>query len=441
MGDTPTFVIFHPPGYDAERAYAFEVVLGTILGVRHVAREERRADVAIGLEGAPGERLCVADVLFATPPEVWLTAAMLPQVPLAREDDLPLLYAMPRAPNEESAQAWLGLDVFGSAFFLLTRYEELVSPERDAHERFPAAASIAVREGFLTRPIVHEYAELLWRRLAGLWPRLTRRQRAGELRPSHDVDWPALPARPLRAVVRTLAGDLIVRRDPRLACDRARWEHARRHGRLEMDPYDTFDELMDVSEAAGVRSAFYFLADGSYPLDEVAPVLRRVHERGHEIGLHPGYGSFRRPEAIAEQFRTLRETCWQLGIEQETWGGRQHFLQWENPVTWQAWDDAGLDYDATLTYSDRAGFRTGVCIEHPVFNLRTRRRLRLRERPLVAMEGALLGGVARRRHAEATLLALRAQCRRVGGDFTLLWHNSSLLSRRDRELYRRVVLE
>ena len=54
------------------------------------------------------------------------------------------------------------LDIFGSAFFMLTRYEEMVITERDTHGRFPARASIAYREGLLERPIVDEYLELLW---------------------------------------------------------------------------------------------------------------------------------------------------------------------------------------------------------------------------------------------------------------------------------------
>lgn len=456
MDDGATIVVSQPRGYTAERAYALEVVLGTLLGLRHVTEEARRDDVMLCVAGVPDIRLRVADVLFATPPEDWLTEAALPATPLARRrledgDSLPLLYHR-RDPVEDPdpGENWLGVDVFGSVFFMLTRYEEIVRAERDIHGRFPAAASIAVRERFLDRPIVHDYAELLWARLHRLWPRLTRPHRRFRVRPSHDVDWPAMPARTLRATARTVAGDVVRRHDPVLAVDRVRWQVARRRGRLDPDPYDTFDELMGISEMAGVRSAFYFMAgvtdpafDGGCSLEAPAMgrLLRRIHERGHEIGLHPSYGSAGRPEIVAREFAVLKAACLRLGIEQAGWGGRQHFLRWENPMTWQSWDDAGLDYDSTLTFADTAGFRTGACIEYPVFNLRTRRRLRLRERPLVAMEGALPGsGVAQRLRREDILVGLREQTRRVGGEFTLLWHNSSLLSRHDRDQYRRIML-
>jgi hypothetical protein len=65
-----------------------------------------------------------------------------------------------------------------------------------------------------------------------------------------------------------------------------------------------------------------------------------------------------------------------------------------------------------------------------------RRALRLRERPLVFMDLACLdpapGWGAR---SLEDLGALRARCRTVGGNFTLLWHNSRLALRSERRLY------
>lgn len=438
-------LVRHPPGRSAERAYAIAVVLEDLLGLTHATVAEQRDDVSITVPGDAEGEVRVADVLLACADADWLTPAALPRRPLASldvrhggldpvcvEPGLPVLYGEPAADA-----ASLGVDVFGSVFFLLTRYEEMLDGARDAHGRFPAERSLAVSEGFVERPLAHEYAELLWAALHATWPRLERRARAGVLRPSHDVDWPRLPRRPLRAVARTLGGDLVRRRDPRLALDRAGWELLRRGG----DPYDTFDLLMDTSEAAGVTSAFYFLADGTYPLEEVAALLQRVAQRGHEIGLHPGYDSFERPAAVGEELARLRQACAQAGVQRQEWGGRQHYLRWENPSTWQAWEDAGLAYDSTLAFAEHPGFRTGACVDYPVFNLRSGRRLRLRERPLVVMDASLFE-YRRLSHtaAEDLLQRLRDRCRRVGGDFTLLWHNSSLLSRRDRALYRRVVL-
>jgi len=145
---------------------------------------------------------------------------------------------------------------------------------------------------------------------------------------------------------------------------------------------------------------------------------------------------------VRRELERLLAAADELGVEQDEWGGRQHFLRWEAPTTWRAWADAGLAYDSSLGYADRVGFRSGTCHEHEVFDLRARRRLPLRERPLVVMEATLperkymgLGHEA----AVETARRLRATCERFGGDFTLLWHNSYLLTAADRQAFRRVI--
>jgi len=206
---------------------------------------------------------------------------------------------------------------------------------------------------------------------------------------------------------------------------------------------------MDLSEERGLQSAFYFMAgrtdqrfDGSYELDDpvISALIRRIHERGHEIGLHPSYGTFREPSLIRAERDTLVRACDRLGVSQERWGGRQHFLRWENPVTWRAWEQADLTYDSSLGYSRHPGFRCGTCYEYPVFDLLAHRRLSLRERPLVVMDMSVIDtdGVPHR-SAIGIVNCLRERCRMFGGQFTLLWHNSRLASSRERRLYRSTI--
>lgn len=43
------------------------------------------------------------------------------------------------------------------------------------HDRFPATASLAYRAGFLDRPQIDEYLEILWAAMRRLWPGLQRK--------------------------------------------------------------------------------------------------------------------------------------------------------------------------------------------------------------------------------------------------------------------------
>lgn len=85
--------------------------------------------------------------------------------------------------------------------------------------------------------------------------------------------------------------------------------------------------------------------------------IQRIHQRGHEIGLHPSYGTYQTPELITKEAERLRTVLQKSGIVQPKLGGRMHYLRWEHPSTLQAWNDAGMTYDSTLGYADRPGFR------------------------------------------------------------------------------------
>ena len=69
--------------------------------------------------------------------------------------------------------------------------------------------------------------------------------------------------------------------------------------------------------------------------------------------------------------------------------------------------------------------------------------MKLRERPLIIMEGTMFGkeymGLS---HEESISLLRRLveTCKLFNGHFSLLWHNSSLLSKRELELYSNVIM-
>jgi hypothetical protein len=457
-----TLEVEAPESYEPERRYILDMMLGERLGLDWRLRLGERSDVRIAIAADPTSCVVVPDVLFDTPPTQWLTAAAMPARPLAWREApegpasgqrLPVLYGaheptaliVPRSGGVE-----LTVDVFGGAFFMLSRYEELVMPARDGHGRFAATSSISHAEGFLGLPIVDAYVEVLWSALHKVWPRLKRRPRHFRIALSHDVDRPlASVGRSAPALVRQLGADALVRRDAGLAVRRLRSWAGLRHGDHRLDPYNTFDFLMDVSERHATVGAFYFLAteevtalDGLYTLEQpwIESLVKQIHERGHEIGLHASFHSYLDPRRTKAEFLRLRRAAERQGVTQKRWGGRQHYLRWENPVTWSNWEAAGLDYDSTLAYADRIGFRAGTCHEFLPFHLLDRRPLQLRERPLHVMDGTLFEYM-RLSPDEAfeSVIAVARECRRYGGTLSLLWHNSSLPTARQRRWYEELI--
>lgn len=457
-----TLRIFHPPGRPRERRYVFDVIFREFLGLEYEAAEDPTADhvrIDLGGSGLPMV-LAVDDHFLATADDQWLKPISLPTSPLGRwrvpgasavlESDVPVLFSSSRAPPQAQCDLHCPIDIFGSIFFLLTRYEEAVEGAPcDRFGRFASTSSLAHRESFLERPLVDEYVEILWSMLTRMQPGLRRRERQYSLHVSHDVDSPFVGCGvPTGRILRGAAGDLLFRRAPGQATRRlASWLLRR----PDIDPANTFSFLMDTNERAGVVGDFYFMVtDRSCPLDatydledpEIRGLLTTIHARGHRIGLHPSFETFLDAARTRDEFDRLRRSCERLGIRQESWGGRQHYLRWRNPDTWQNWEDAGLAYDASVGFADHVGFRAGTCLEFPVFNIRTGSPLALREKPLVAMEMTLLDpdymGLGPTACLER-LGRLAATCRRHGGTLSLLWHNTSLVTTAERRLYTDVL--
>ena len=125
---------------------------------------------------------------------------------------------------------------------------------------------------------------------------------------------------------------------------------------------------------------------------------------------------------------TLRRVLDDEGIDQPRLGGRQHYLRWETPTTARLWEDNGLDYDSTLSYADRPGFRCGTCFEYPMFDAERQEQVNLKIRPLIAMECSIIDdkymGLGFSCKSRDTFENLKKRCKLVEGKFTLLWHNS-----------------
>ena len=447
-----------------ERLYIADVLLNDFLGLGIETRSYDGNQVCIKDEA--DRRLILDDSFFCglNPPR--LSKDKLPALPLASwrlEDSIfapplagrkvPVLFGKLLSNGSYLAfgqrEGHLGIDVFGSAFFMLTRYEEPLSETRDEYDRVPASASIASQAGFLDRPIVNEYVELLWHCLTRLWSGLRRPNRRWRLLLSHDVDQPFLLRKEgLSRVFRTMAGDAVKRGDPIQGLHRpAQWLRARLLG-PEHDPAYTFDYIMDTAEKYGVRSAFYFIPSTSAgPPDyrygihdpDIQALLRRIDERGHEIGYHASIETYRDKDLIQQELQLLREGCATAGVKQTVQGSRQHYLRIDTSVTPRHLASAGLAYDTSLSFADRAGFRCGTCWEYPWFDLEKRARVGLTERPLIVMECSVIDeqymGLGSGQRAYDFISTLARTCREFCGDFTLLWHNTRFVPPQERRLF------
>lgn len=346
-----------------------------------------------------------------------------------------------------------GVDVFGSLFVLMSRYEEMVNGAEDEHGRFPESASVVPADVSAQRAVGNELIEFLWKLMERCFAGIERSPREFRVLPTHDIDKAGIfrNSRFLGNVKRAICGGTTSRfgkgRLAYLHC----WNNVNQ-GKWEEDPYDTIDWICDESEKRGLCSAFYYIPectdlkmDMRMPMEHahVRDQWQRISQRGHELGMHPGYYTFDDRDRIVSGVERVRKQMDELGIVQEEIGGRQHFLRWKVAETPRHWDAAGMSYDSTVGWANQAGFRSGLCYEYPMYDLVERKPLQLRQRPLVLMECSVIderySGLGTGEEAFQAMSQVKAECRKYQGDFVLLWHNQRFVDEREKNLYRAIL--
>lgn len=344
-------------------------------------------------------------------------------------------------------------DIFGLIYFMLNRVEEIGSQELDRHNRFPAYASHAYKYGYLERPVVDEWMCILGQVIKKRWPNIELKEHHFRIVVSHDVDTPSRYGfKSWKTILRIMASSIIRRLDFRNAILVFKIWLNTKSDLHPSDPANTFNWIMDTSEKYGIKSTFYFICgntvsgmDADYKPEHPAirSLMRFIHKRGHQIGLHPSYGTFQNPALIRKEADSLRKIAAEEGILQNEWGGRMHYLRWEQPVTLRALDECNFTYDCTLGYADQVGFRCGTCYEYPAFDHVQGRALSIRIRPLVIMEDTIMAsqylGLGSSQAAFEKFKKLKEICQIMNGCFTLLWHNCHLEKPEERALYESIL--
>jgi len=410
-----------------ERRYVLEVLLGDFLGLTYEIRVEPGTEGYV-IELPNGRRLRIRDAFFGQLPDstAYLASSSLPRgtrivsrVPFAPEADAVVLFGDGNV-AQEGADLRCAIDIVATLFFMLTRWEEAIpDPSLDEHGRWCATTSLAYAGAFLHRPIVNEYVEAIWSMLEHLGCEQPRRERRFALVPTHDIDVV------YHSRVRTLGFAALRARSAGALVQAARTALS------AASPFDTFDWLMDMSESAELQSRFNLLGggrsrryDGSrYTLADrsVQAIVRNILDRGHLLGLHASYSAHLDPAQWASERQAI-ESAFGVTLTE----GRHHYLRFRVPQTWRMWDEGGMEIDSTAGYADAEGFRCGTGDVFRTFDVWRRQALRLKERPLVIMEGTL--GAYRNLSAVAAQEIFRQYIEvaaRYRMPLTILFHNNS----------------
>ncbi len=451
---------------EIEQRYAIEILLGEFLGLTF-SIEIYDGDVIEIIKAEDKNKfskLTLNASFFFKAHNYWLKTDSMPFLPLLNwrpADDginsnlvsqtIPVLYGSPGI-EKNGENIHLNVDIFGSVFFMLSRYEELIVNKRDKHDRFPANASVAFKANFLDRPIVNEYLEILWSCLSSKWNDLNRKKLKGSNFITCDLDTPFDPSLNFFKYALKKSFNLFLEKKIFKSFKVIFLYFLSKFGFKIRDHYsEMINWIMDSNERFGNIVSFYFIAKQTSKLDgfdkfnssKIRNLLNEIFTRGHKVGVHPGYETFKNSDYFKKTIDEFKKVLNEEKIIQNEIGGRQHYLRWDNSKTPQLYEASGLNYDTTLCFADKAGFRCGVCYEYSMYDLVNRKKLSVKEKPLIAMDSTIISSkyeaLGYSEKALQRFLYFKKICYQFDGTFNLLWHNSHFDNEKDKEFFIKLI--
>jgi len=434
--------VYIPNNFIPERTYAVRTLLQHYLGIEvHV--EPRKGQIHYELSWEE-KSMIIKDQFFGHT-IVGQTYMHPDRIPVnAREashadlDKCIIIFGEDNMVKDQN-QVTSDFDLFASAFFMLTRWEESLGLYEDLHGRFPADKALMVKSGFILRPVVDEYVALIKKWLLQLGYAVPPGRGTYKVIPTCDVDMPFFWLKKPRWKV--LLGQWKKNRTFSSFKETKQKIKAVESG-VEKDPYDTFDYMMSLAEKAGLTFDFNMLVggisqyEGYYSVNDpmILSLMKSFKERGHKIGLHPSYNSFLDRKLIFEEKQILAKH-----IDTPVRTSRQHYLRYSVSATARYLEDANIKADSTLGYAAEPGFRCGTCKPFPIFDIALQKTLSLFEHPLLIMD------VSFRFYKQYTPEQSIALCSQImdqvkkhNGELVFLWHNSNLSEIEDWTPWRKV---
>lgn len=397
--------------------YILDLMLTDLLGLNYELTTDK-----VRFSGSTSPRLSygkqpVVDEIFIGAADLLFEIANRPQpISFCEQDRIKGLYPVP-------APSAINFDIFASAFFLVTRYEEHFPGHRDKYDRFRPSNSMNVKGGYLDRPMVNYYAIELRKILSARYPALKFVNTPFEYIPTFDIDMAYSYKH--KGFLKNTGGFVrsFVLSDFREMRERASVLLGRRK-----DPFDTFDYLLQVCKENSLRSIFFFLLgdesrfDKNISFDNEAfrELIRSVAEQA-EVGIHLSYKSHVSSGRSRMEIQRLEKI-----IDAPVTRNRFHYLRFKFPDTFHRLVNIGIKEDYSMGYASRNGFRAGISSPFYFFDIRKNVVTDLKIVPFAFMDSTFAH--YQKTDPETALNEIRQLMRYVyetGGPFYGLWHNSS----------------
>lgn len=329
----------------------------------------------------------------------------------------------------ENNSYYIGADIIGSAFFMLTQWESTIK-EGDHLGRYKYETSTLKKFDLYKTPIVNQYILFLQR----LLEKIGVETKLNEYKPEFTSDIDCITK---YKTIRNLLGGLYHRKSLSVLS-----EYFRSRKNKATDPYFTFDYMLKVILQKSIDSTFYFMTDVQdkkydnidYDLNEflIQNLFSRIRESNYKIGLHPSINSWKDKETISNQKQKLENA-----VKEKITNIRQHYLRYDVMETISAINELGFTNDSSIQFTEGCGFAAGMCTPYSLYDLKNRKITNVMETPLIFMKKKDYV-----KDVEASFQKAKPildEAKKYNGRFSILFHNADLETRNERELFEKVL--
>lgn len=299
----------------------------------------------------------------------------------------------------------INFDIFASAFYLISRYEEYLPCVLDEHGRYAALQSVAFQFGFLDKAMVNRYIFWLISWLKDQFPETNIKLEKPKFLFSIDIDHPfySKDVSIDKWLIRSIKNGSMFN---------------------ENDKYDSFEFILE--QLGELKSIFFFLCPEN-PSDmdhlnkrnsENFKQLIQFIKSKSQIGIHPSY--------YAESKKLLGEEIEWMSLQHQRpiKSSRFHYLRWNIETSPHQLIKYGIQYDFSLAYSTHVGFRAST--SHPFFlyDFKKERKSNLKIfSPCIMDSSFKYGTISNFREKCSDLID---EIKTYGGSFIPIFHNDIL---------------
>lgn len=318
----------------------------------------------------------------------------------------------------------LPFDVFTTAFYLVSRYEEYLPHEPDMHGRFKPTDSTAFRLGFLNKPIIDEYALAVRGKILEKYPDEKIAEKRFKTINTVDVDL-AYKYR-YRNVFVSIGG---LMRDVLNGNLKEITERIKVVLKRLPDPFQTFEFI--ESKSGGKPLIFFWqLGDrkgkydknASHEISEFRDLIRHFADKS---GIHLSYSSHAKADGFGEEIMRLKNI-----IATNVKRNRFHYLKMQLPNDYRTLINTGITEDYTMGYSKHEGFRASIARPFYWYDLGKDEATNLLVVPFMFMDTYFRDSDISADEIKTRIKDIISQTQKVNGTLVALWHNNTFAETR-----------